>query len=226
MNEREPNFSRIDRKKGRNRNNRILNVLIGVVIVLILIVGTALIINGKNNQAEKEDNEQLNTEQQAQTEEQNTEDEDREGDLATVDKNEGQQREDEQQRNDQTEQPSSQQEGTVTKLQPTESIVSETIIDSNWEPIGTTQTGNHVSLYDGKSDDWNEKKKALAYATGLDENSMIFWKIKNGGSPQKSIGIVSSYDKSEKYRVYIDWVDGQGWMPTKMDVLNTLDFDY
>ena len=28
--------------------------------------------------------------------------------------------------------------------------------------------------YDGKSVDWNEKKQALAYATGLPQDSMIF----------------------------------------------------
>ena len=36
-------------------------------------------------------------------------------------------------------------------------VVKETIIQTGWEPIGTTQTGEHVSLYDGKSADWNEK---------------------------------------------------------------------
>ena len=65
-----------------------------------------------------------------------------------------------------------------------------------------------------------KKLKALAYATGLSKDTMIIWKIKNGGSPQKSIGIVSTKDKVEKYRVYLEWVDGKGWKPVKMDVLN------
>ena len=55
---------------------------------------------------------------------------------------------------------------------------------------------------------------------------LIFWRIENGGGPQKSIGIVSTRDKSEKYRVYLEWVDEKGWQPVKMDILNTLDFDY
>ena len=71
-----------------------------------------------------------------------------------------------------------------------------------------------------------KKQQALAYATGLSQDSMIFWKIKNGGGPQKSVGIVSSKDKVEKYRVYLEWVDGKGWKPVKMDVLKTLDFEY
>ncbi len=60
----------------------------------------------------------------------------------------------------------------------------------------------------------------------LPEDALIIWKIKNGGSPQKSIGIVSTKDKVEKYRVYLEWVDEKGWKPVKMDVLNTLDFNY
>ena len=84
--------------------------------------------------------------------------------------------------------------GSVTSVPSDDAIIAETITDTAWKPIGTTQTGEHVSLYDGKSVDWNEKKQALAYATGLSQDSMIFWKIKNGGGPQKSIGIVSSRD--------------------------------
>ncbi|MBO1912120.1 YrrS family protein, partial [Microvirga sp. 3-52] len=99
-------------------------------------------------------------------------------------------------------------------------------IKTGWEPIGTKQTGEHVSLYDGKSVDWQEKISAISYATDLAEDALIIWKIKNGGSPQKSIGIVSTKDKVEKYRVYLEWIDEKGWKPVKMDVLNTLDFDY
>lgn len=46
--------------------------------------------------------------------------------------------------------------------------------------------------------------------------------VGNGGSPQKSIGTVTSKDQTEKYRIYLEWVDGQGWKPTQMDVLNQL----
>ena len=74
--------------------------------------------------------------------------------------------------------------------------------------------------------DWNEKIAAISYATNLPEDALIIWKIKNGGNPQKSIGIVSTKDKVEKYRVYLEWVDEKGWKPVKMDVLNTLDFNY
>src|SRR5690625_7034423 len=37
--------------------------------------------------------------------------------------------------------------------------------------------------------DWNEKIKAIQMATGLDD-SMIIWRLENGGGPQKSVGKV------------------------------------
>lgn len=107
-----------------------------------------------------------------------------------------------------------------------DSFVSESRIDPTWEPIGTTQSGEHVSLYDGDSVDWKEKEQALLYATGLTEEDVIFWKIKNGGSHQQSVGIVSSKDQVEKYRVHLEWVDKEGWKPVRLDVLNTLEFDF
>lgn len=93
------------------------------------------------------------------------------------------------------------------------------VVNPDWKPIGTKQSGEHVSKYDGQSDDWYEKKKAISYATGMSEDQLYFDRIQNGGSPQKSEGIVRSKDNSKKYKVYLEWVDGQGWKPVRMDVL-------
>lgn len=228
MAQEEPNFSRTRRKKRRNRSNRILNLLIGIVVLLIIVVATSIILQGGEDQADEgavadrtETEENLNTEKQAPAG--NTADEhDEEGnDLQLENDPEIGNEENRQSEEDDTHSP-----GTVTIVPSEDAVIAETVIDTSWQPIGTTQTGEHVSLYDGKSVDWKEKEKALAYATGLQYDSMIFWKIKNGGGPQQSVGIVSSRDKEEKYRVYLEWVDGKGWKPVKMDVLTTLDFDY
>ena len=64
-----------------------------------------------------------------------------------------------------------------------------------------------------------KKSQQFHMQQNLPEDALIIWKIKNGGSPQKSIGIVSTKDKVEKYRVYLEWVDEKGWKPVKMDVL-------
>ena len=54
----------------------------------------------------------------------------------------------------------------VIKPASDEDIVSETIVDSTWQPIVTEQVGEHVSSYERESIDWIEKQKAIAYATG------------------------------------------------------------
>ena len=84
-----------------------------------------------------------------------------------------------------------------------------------WQPIGTTQTGAHASSYTTSTTDWAEKVQALSYASGLDSSNMYVNFIGNGGSPQKSIGTISSKDGNEIYRIYLEWIDGEGWKPTK-----------
>ena len=45
--------------------------------------------------------------------------------------------------------------------------------------------------------------------------------------PRSRFGIVIlSNDRSEKYRVNLEWVDNEGWKPVQMDILTTLDFEY
>lgn len=218
MNEPESNFSRINRKKGRNRSNNILNILTGIVVLLIIIVAIPIFKNSGNDESEQvvekkpltkeemvggasPDSTQESTEQPVIPKETEVEDIPRD---STVDET----------------------MSIVEKVTSDDPNVVESIIDSSWTPIGTSQTGQHVSLYDGESDDWHEKKRALAYAVGINEESLFFLKIKNGGSPQKSIGIISTKDRGKKYRVFIEWVDGQGWKPVQVDVLHSLDFDY
>lgn len=221
MNGQDPKLSRVSRKKGRNRSDNILNILIGVVVVLIAITATIIFLG--NNDDEQADD------KGAVTEENRSSDNDDKSDLKDTEQedlvvDEDASVEDDEQLSDSSaDEDSIAKSETVTSTLSDDAAVEETLVDSSWQPIGTTQTGNHVSLYDGTSVDWNEKKQALAYATGLPEDTMIFWKIKNGGDPQKSIGIVSSQDTTEKYRVYLEWVDGEGWQPTKMDVLTTLE---
>ncbi|GKV54367.1 hypothetical protein NCCP2222_03140 [Sporosarcina sp. NCCP-2222] len=236
----DPNFSRVNRKRNKSRSNLILNGLIGLVVVLIIIVGASIIIGGKDETKEKDsepietsgaaedesDDSGMEEEQPEDGSEQNSVDENgtagETGSDADASDADGQNETDQE-----TTVSDEEADGKLVSVTPTdEKVVTETVVNESWAPIGTAQSGEHVSSYDGESVDWNEKKKALAYATGLSEDSMIFWKIKNGGGPQKSVGIVSTRDKSQLYRVYLEWVDGQGWQPVKMDKLSTLDFDY
>lgn len=245
MNDKQPNFSRRERKKGRSRMNTILNASIAVIFLLIVITASVIFWGNDDKKQTAEDNIieankkddlekdlELADDSDA-TEKDNESSEDATDSGGTIENNDGQPETDSESTDgavsddatpsdkDVTENPED-----ITIKASEEDVVSETRVNSAWQPIPTEQTGEHVSSYDDTSIDWTEKKEAIAYATGHPVDSLIYWKVKNGGSPQKSIGIVESIGSSEKYRVYLEWVDGQGWKPVKMDVLNTLDFDY
>lgn len=102
--------------------------------------------------------------------------------------------------------------------------VEKVIADSNWKPTKTAQKDSgstHTSSYNQNSVDWKEKITTIANTTGLDEKDMIVWYVKNGGSPDTSIGIVSSKDKKKNFRVTLKWVSNEGWQPTKLEVLKS-----
>lgn len=200
----------------RQKEDRLLNVLIAAVILAILIVGS-VVISGNPKSPEK-------AAKKGQDEEV-TEPKDLDEPNPMPDEQEA---DTEQTMSDEEEVETEETEGEETRVitDVSDGIVSQSIVDEAWEPIPTAQQGAHSSSYDRDSVDWQEKLEAISYATGLSEDGMILWKVKNGGSPQKSIGIISSKDQSEKYRVYLEWVDNEGWKPVKMDVLNTLNFDY
>ncbi|VDH01572.1 Protein of uncharacterised function (DUF1510) [Lysinibacillus sphaericus] len=237
MSEQKPEFSRVRRKRQNNKGNKMLNWMIAIVVLLIVLVGVKIL----SSDSTPEDKEVAITETTPEDEASGTEnstegtddgdkgedsDQSAEDDDSSKEGTVSDESDDSEQSDDTSKKKDTEKEGTVTYTASEDAVVDETVSNDSWEPVGTSQSGNHVSQYDGSSVDWQEKKKALAYATGMAENDMIFLKIKNGGSPQKSIGIVSSKDKSKKYRVYLEWVDGEGWKPTQMDVLNTLDFNY
>ena len=222
MTDPEKKISRLDRKKGLKRSDKILNVLIAAV-VLAIIITISIIFSGGNDE---EDNKEPLTSEEVQENPQDdeadeiseNEEENTTPDLEVEDSDVASDSDVEKEENEVS--------GIVTYLYSDDKIIEQSIIDPSWKPIPTQQTGEHVSLYDGASVDWKEKQEAIAYATGLPIEDTITWKIKNGGSPQKSIGIVSSKDKVEKYRVHLEWIENEGWKPVKLDVLKTLDFDY
>ncbi len=202
-------ISRASRNKKR-QSDRILNWLIGVVVIGIVVMTVVVLSPDDKEQAEKppEEEEEIVEPEEIEPKEDEPEVLEEDDFLGG------------------TEEENIEEDEIEIIENPNDAFVSESMIDPGWTPIGTEQSGEHVSLYDGTSVDWKEKEQALLCATGLTEDNVIFKRIKNGGSPHKSIGIVTSLDSTEKYRVYLEWIDGEGWKPTQLDVLNTLDFNY
>ncbi|MDP4171367.1 MAG: YrrS family protein, partial [Bacillota bacterium] len=104
------------------------------------------------------------------------------------------------------------------------SNVAKTIENPDWKPVGTSQTGKHAAVYDSNSVDWQEMLNAISAATGVARDNMTVWRIgSNQKDPNHSIATISSKDDKKPYRVYIEWVDGQGWKPTKVEELSVND---
>ncbi|TWT26217.1 DUF1510 family protein [Planomicrobium sp. CPCC 101110] len=228
-------------KKKKNRSNAILNGMIGLVFALILITGAFIFLGSGNEETQELETVQIKTESEEQAsdtdnaaEEANATagngEEQAQPDSAAEESDEGDSAENSGKESDE-ETGAEEKEGTViggtiTSAASSDPIVEETVINTSWEPVKTSQKGDHVSVYEKDSVDWKEKVEAISYATGLKADNMYIMRIQNGGGPQKSIGVVQSKDQEEKYRVHLEWVDGKGWKPVKMDILKTLEGAY
>lgn len=107
------------------------------------------------------------------------------------------------------------------EAEPTDENVADAYT-GDWEPVETEQEGEHTTDFNDGSQDRNEIKKAAAVATGLNESDMIEWWVENGGEGQV-VATVSDSAQTKTYRVYLNWVDSQGWQPTKVELLKEND---
>lgn len=218
--------SRYEKRDKKRKTNIVLNTLIGIVLVLIFVIGSQLILGANQSEKTAKYNEQPDI--KLASEKENTEEEDpkktEETEESTVDDPE----EAEEQKENGSEDTESKEEdktedsfeqAKITEGEPGSGI-AETIENPAWEPIGTSQSEPHSANYTKGSQDWNEMTKALSYATGIPESEMIIWFLGNNGSPNDAAGTISPKDQSAKYKVYITWVENQGWKPTKIEKLD------
>ncbi|OAH56087.1 MULTISPECIES: DUF1510 family protein [Bacillaceae] len=203
--------SRAERKTKRRKTNRILNTAIAVVALLIIIVGFTIFAGGNNEEPAAPEETKTTQEQTAAV---TDEDEKKEEEPESVGTKEPVK-----------EEPVKEEEQTekVIVTEGSESNVEQDIVDPNWEGVGTSQSGTHTSSFEMDSTDWQEKVKALSYATGIASDDMTVWYI-SGNGPKGAIGTVSpKADQNDAYRVYIEWVEGQGWKPVKVQKLEQND---
>jgi len=226
------NLSRVERNQ--QKSNRILNILIAIVFTLILITAAGIFMTGGKDHAggkgAAEGGPSSGGDPESGLAAGSGEDEkDKDGEESGSDgKKAGEQSDTGE--TGQSDRPANGEDGEATgepgkviRTPSEDGIVDETIVDTSWKPIGTEQTGEHRSVYDKTHIDWQEKVEAIEYATGIPESDLVVWYLKNGGGPDKSVGTVSTKDKKKKYNVYLEWLDGEGWKPVRLDKLNSLD---
>ncbi len=200
--------SRLDLRDKKRKVNRIYNISIAVVCVLIVIVGFTIFTGNDVSQTSKE--QPKSTQTKTTTHEKNVSTNETESVEPT---NEEVVKEEE-----------TSTEPELVKVEGgNDSNVLNTYTSESWKPIGTEQTGVHTTSYQKGSTDWNEMTKAIALGAGIDEASMHLWWLNNGGTPNTAIGTVSAGNNPQSYRVYIEWVDGEGWKPVKVEELKKND---
>lgn len=229
MNEQPRRFRSEKKPPVKGNGDRILNYLIALVVVLIIVVA-GFIFSGDGNKNEVKDSPKETVKEQPK-------DKAKEQDKEKAKEKENE-KDDKSEKVNEEQGVSEQQTVTIENLKKSETakvtavndkIVEEEIEDEEWQPYSTSQKDDgavHNSSYDQNSVDWQEKVSAIAQITGLAENDMTVWFIKNNGGADSSIGTVSSKDKTKKYRVSLKWISKEGWKPVKVEVLKEINGAY
>lgn len=217
------NYS-VSRRNKRQRKNadKILNISIGIVLLLILLIGGQLLLGGKSDPVSSDkvtENEPLDDENEL---DENQEQDEIPESLEPLEE------ENEDQSSSQPELNESKQQETHTSSEQNNVRPTENNNRNNagaeagqWTPIGTVQPEPFTAVYDQEHVNWQEMTRAFQYATGIGENITIWW-IRNGGNHQSAIGIVSDYpNRNTPYEVRIEWVTNQGWKPVSVKKLDS-----
>ncbi|WP_026583782.1 YrrS family protein [Bacillus sp. J33] len=223
--------SRLGKREKRKKTNIILNSLIALVILLIIVVSGRIFLGGNNDDElraeEQTASENAVREKDNKSDSQPDDQEKENEEEAEKDKEEAEKEKEAEEKEKEAKEQEAEEETEENEEVVTEGgsspDVEKTIENPSWKPVGTSQSGEHTAVYDQNAVDWKEMLQAISYATGVDQNNMTVWFLGNNG-PNKSVGTISTKDQSEKYRVYIDWVDGQGWKPVKVEVLNKINY--
>ncbi len=205
--------SRATKRAKRRKTNIILNTLIAVVVILILLVGGKIFFGGDevNDQATEEDV------KEEQVDQSQPNDQDKDDGTRELAQNRPDDEEEESKSEDDEEE---EEERERIEKETDEPNVEKVLIDPKWEPVGTEQVNGHQPSFTRGSIDWDEKHEAIAYAEQIPVDQMTTWWIEGGtDSKRQAIATVSAKNDQTTYRVYIEWVDGEGWKPTEVKKL-------
>ncbi|KKB72978.1 MULTISPECIES: DUF1510 family protein [Bacillus] len=216
--------SRFENRDKRRKANLVLNILIGIVLVLIVVVASSLMMNSPKEQTQQDvSKNDKTTEAPASDNKKQTSDEDvKDKEKADSDKKDTSDSDSEKDKDTASDEEKSTDDpfkGAKVTEGGSSANVEKTIVNPNWKPVGTKQSGEHTATYDSSSQDWAEMLEAISYATGVSEDNMTVVWLGNNGSPQDAKGTIRAKDSGDKYSVAITWVDGKGWKPTKVEKL-------
>ncbi|WP_409301834.1 DUF1510 family protein [Peribacillus sp. SCS-155] len=234
MNRDHNSASRFDMKVKQRKINKVYNVLIVVVTLLIVIVGATILLSGgnepdmqTNSAAEANNRDDHSKEADANKAEGEAGDHDENASTSAADTEEGSSEEDQSGESQDVSDTEAEEDSSIRETEDSvveveekdDPNVDKSYKNEAWKPVGTEQTGEHQATFERNSQDWKEMEKALTYATGVELSNMTLWRLENGGSPDTAIGTLSPKDNSKTFRVHLQWVDGAGWQPVKVQEL-------
>lgn len=207
--------TRTNRRK-EDKMNRTLNYLIALVSVLVVITLGVIFMTGDEEEAGEQQAEDALQSENPQTAQQGDETED---EQATVDEP----------MNDVSAEDDSAidagEDAAVVNASD-DPLVAEVWTSESWQAYPTAQTGEHRSTFAQGDIDYEEKLQSIFSVVPIEQQDSIIWSVKNNGNAKSAIAVISSNDKTQKYRVVIEWIEQQGWKPVQVEVLNTLDGTY
>lgn len=213
---------RMDKFEKRRRNNKFINYSLVIASVLVVFLIGVWIFGGGNDKASENAN---NNESETdsffhEVEEDNESEEESEPTFSETEEQDDENKEEEEDESNEEDEETEVETEVVDSDDP--NVIEA--VTGNWSPIGTEQTGSHdETVFDDGSQDRIEIKQAVSMVTGIPEESIIEHWIGNGGSPEKVIATVSDQSLTETYRVYLDWINEEGWQPTRMEKLKDYD---
>jgi cytoskeletal protein RodZ len=213
-------LSRLNKFEKRRKNTKYISVLLVTASVLLISLLGIWIFGGGNDDKAADSNNPSSD--HAANQEENfvtiTEDEDEnseETENTAGSESNGEGEEEEEESN------SSDGEVEIEEAEPSDENVIEAYT-GNWQPVGTEQEGPHTTDFTRNSQDWIEIHEAVFYATGLSEEDVTTHWVGNDGE-QKVVATVSTSDHAEIYRVFLTFIEDEGWQPTKVEVLEEVD---
>lgn len=221
------NQSRLNKFEKRRKNTKKISILMIIASILIIILLAIWIFGGKDKDTSSPDNNSIENGDVEIGNDDDSEDQDKNNAA----ENEGNQNQSDEDSEDNVidEDLEINENENIDVIEDIETEPAEPTDDNvieaytgNWKPIGTIQEGPHTTVYDDGSQDRIEIKQAIISATGLGED-MIEWRIANGGD-QKVLATVANPENTEYYRVYLSWIDNEGWQPTKVEKLSELQY--
>ncbi|GGM30991.1 putative membrane protein YrrS [Paraliobacillus quinghaiensis] len=218
MSEKFDAYSRLDRFEKKRKNTKWLSILIGlgVIVCIFLFVYLVFLNNDDNEQEDTTVNDDQSTDEiqsadgESEETEQNTVDDTEQDDTSSGDIEQ-----------EPTESIEENNDDELESIETDDDLVIEAYT-GNWAPVPTSQEEPHVITWEQSSVDWQEMLEAGELATGIAPDAMSYLWV-SGDGPQSVIATFSNSDQTEHYRVYISWIENQGWKPTKVEVLEEND---